>query len=45
MRSKMSLSEEEIIKIREGYSKKKSPKQYYEKYYKDKMHYNSFLNI
>lgn len=45
MRSKMFLSEDEVIKIREAYSRKESPKQYFEKYYKDKMHYNSFLNI
>lgn len=45
MRARMELSEEEIIKIREAYSRKESPKEYYEKHYKDKMHYNSFLNI
>ena len=45
MRAKMELSEEEIIQIREAYSKKESPKRYYEQHYKDKMHYNSFLNI
>lgn len=42
---KGQLSEEEIIAIRKAYANKESPSEYYNKYYKDIMHYNSFLNI
>lgn len=39
------LTEEEIIELRIAYKEGKSPKQIYDEKYKDKLHYNSFLNI
>lgn len=39
------LSLEEIIELREAYARKESPKEIYNKFYKDRLHYNSFLNI
>lgn len=39
------LSEEEVIFLRKAYAEKKSPSKIYNELYKDKMHYNSFLNI
>ena len=40
-----ALTEEEIIAIRKAYTNHESPTEYYNQYYKDKMHFNSFLNI
>ena len=39
------LTEEEVIELRLAYKNKKSPTEIYEKKYKDRLHYNSFLNI
>lgn len=39
------LTEEEIIELRIAYKEGKSPKQIYDEKYKDRLHYNSFLNI
>lgn len=39
------LSEEEIVQLRIDYANHKSPKKIYDEKYKDRMHYNSFLNI
>lgn len=39
------LTEDEVIILRLAYAKKESPKAIYDKYYKDLLHYNSFLNI
>lgn len=39
------LSEEEIIELRKAYSRKESPKKIYDELYRDRLHYNSFLNI
>lgn len=39
------LTEEEVIKLRIAYQNKKSPTEIYEKEYKNRLHYNSFLNI
>ena len=43
--SQAKLSEEEIIELRKAYSRKESPKKIYDELYKDRLHYNSFLNI
>lgn len=43
--SHASLSEEEIIYLRKAYLNKESPSKIYNAIYKEKMHYNSFLNI
>lgn len=43
--SQAKLSEEEIIDLRKAYLNKESPKQIYDEKYKDRLHYNSFLNI
>lgn len=39
------LTEEEVIELRLAYKNKQSPTEIYEKKYKDRLHYNSFLNI
>ena len=39
------LTEEEVIELRKAYRDKKSPTEIYNKKYKDRLHYNSFLNI
>ena len=39
------LTEEEVIELRKAYQNKKSPVEIYNKKYKDRLHYNSFLNI
>lgn len=39
------LTEEEIIELRKAYLNKESPKKIYDEKYKDRLHYNSFLNI
>lgn len=39
------LSESEIIELRKAYARKESPKKIYDEFYKDRLHYNSFLNI
>lgn len=45
MRSHASLTEEEVIELRLAYQRKESPKKIYDEKYKDRLHYNSFLNI
>lgn len=42
---KGSLTEEEVIELREAYKNKESPTKIYNEKYKDKFHYNAFLNI
>lgn len=42
---KAKLTEAEVIELRKAYLKKESPTKIYNEKYKDKMHYNSFLNI
>ena len=39
------LTEEEVIELRKAYRDKKSPTEIYNKKYKNRLHYNSFLNI
>ena len=39
------MNEEEIIELRLAYKNKKSPTEIYNRKYKDRLHYNSFLNI
>lgn len=39
------LTEDEVIILRLAYANRESPKKIYDEYYKDKLHYNSFLNI
>ena len=39
------LSESEVIELRKAYQRKESPTKIYNKFYKDRLHYNSFLNI
>lgn len=39
------LTELEVIELRKAYQNKKSPTEIYNKKYKDRLHYNSFLNI
>lgn len=39
------LTEEEIIELRQAYANKESPKLIYDAKYKDRLHYNAFLNI
>lgn len=39
------LSETEVIELRKAYQRKESPKKIYDEFYKDRLHYNSFLNI
>lgn len=39
------LSEQEIIELRLAYQQKMSPKQIYEEKYKERLHYQSFMNI
>ena len=39
------LTEDEVIILRLAYVNRESPKKIYDEYYKDKLHYNSFLNI
>lgn len=39
------LTEEEIIDLRKAYANKESPKKIYDEKYKDRLHYNAFLNI
>lgn len=45
MKAHAKLSEQEVINLRKAYANHLSPKQIYNELYKDKMHYNSFLNI
>lgn len=40
-----SLTEEEVKELRIAYKNKQSPKKIYDAKYKDRLHYNSFLNI
>ena len=40
-----SLTEKEVIELRIAYQNKQSPTQIYNEKYKDRLHYNSFLNI
>ena len=39
------LTEEEIIELRYAYANNESPSKIYNEKYKDRLHYNSFLNI
>ena len=39
------LNEQEIIELRKAYANKESPTKIYNEKYKDRIHYNSFLNI
>lgn len=39
------LTEEEVIELRKAYQNKKSPSEIYNQKYKERLHYNSFLNI
>lgn len=39
------LTEEEVIELRKAYRDKKSPTEIYNEKYKNRLHYNSFLNI
>lgn len=39
------LTKEEIVELRLAYQRKESPKKIYDEKYKDRLHYNSFLNI
>ena len=39
------LTEEEVIELRKAYQNKESPTEIYNKKYKDRLHYNYFLNI
>lgn len=39
------LTEEEVIELRKAYQDKKSPTEIYNEKYKNRLHYNSFLNI
>ena len=43
--AKGNLTESEIIVLRKAYENYESPTQIYNELYKDKMHFNSFLNI
>ena len=43
--AKGNLTEEEVIILRKAYQNHESPTQIYNTVYKDKMHFNSFLNI
>ena len=43
--SQAKLTEEEVIELRKAYLNKESPKKIYDERYKDRLHYNSFLNI
>lgn len=43
--SQAKLTEDEVIILRLAYANKESPKAIYDEFYKDKLHYNSFLNI
>ena len=45
MKAHASLTEEEVIALRIAFSQHESPKKIYEEQYKDRMHYNAFLNI
>ena len=39
------MTEEEIIELRKAYANKESPKKIYDAKYKERLHYNAFLNI
>ena len=39
------LTRDEVIELRKAYQNKKSPKEIYEKKYKERLHYQSFMNI
>ena len=39
------LTEEEVIELRKAYQRKESPAEIYKQKYKNRLHYNSFLNI
>lgn len=43
--ARAKLTEDEVIILRLAYANKESPKAIYDKYYKNLLHYNSFLNI
>lgn len=45
MQARATLTEEEVIVLRKAYANHESPSAIYKSHYKDKMHYNSFLNI
>lgn len=45
MKCRGSLTEEEVVELRIAYMKKESPKKIYDEKYKDRLHYNAFLNI
>lgn len=43
--SQAKLTEDEVKELRIAYKNKKSPTEIYNEKYKDRLHYNSFLNI
>lgn len=43
--SHAALTEKEVIELRIAYQNKESPTKIYDEKYKDRLHYNSFLNI
>lgn len=45
MKTHASLTEEEVIELRIAYQNNESPKKIYDEKYKNRLHYNSFLNI
>lgn len=45
MKSHASLTEEEVIELRLAYQRGESPKIIYDQKYKNRLHYNAFLNI
>ena len=45
MEAHASLTKEEVIELRMAYKNNESPKKIYDEKYKDRLHYNSFLNI
>lgn len=45
MEAHASLTEEEVIELRIAYQNNESPKKIYDEKYKNRLHYNSFLNI
>lgn len=45
MEAHASLTKEEVVELRMAYKNNESPKKIYDEKYKDRLHYNSFLNI
>lgn len=39
------LTKDEVVELRKAYQNKESPKEIYEKKYKERLHYQSFMNI